>query len=110
MIKFGQLFVSGGVWNGQQLVSPEWSRASVERHVVLDWPLTTGYGYQWWIDNFTYKGQAIESWSTRGFGGQDIFCVPSLNLVVAFTGQNYEAGELLPFSLMQDYILPSIDQ
>jgi CubicO group peptidase (beta-lactamase class C family) len=109
MIKFGQLFVSGGVWNGQQLVSSQWSRASVERQVILDWSLTTGYGFQWWIDNFTYKGQAIESWSTRGFGGQDIFCVPSLNLVVAFTGQNYEAGEFLPFTLMQDYILPSID-
>jgi CubicO group peptidase (beta-lactamase class C family) len=109
MIKFGQLFVSGGVWNGQQLVSSQWSRASVQRQVILDWSLTTGYGFQWWIDNFTYKGQTIESWSTRGFGGQDIFCVPSLNLVVAFTGQNYEAGEFLPFSLMQDYILPSID-
>ena len=109
MIKFGQLFVSGGEWNGQQLVSPEWSSASVERYVVLDSTWTTGYGYQWWIDNFTYKGQAIESWSTRGFGGQDIFCVPSLNLVVAFTGQNYESGEARPFTLMQDYILPSID-
>jgi CubicO group peptidase (beta-lactamase class C family) len=109
MIKFGQLFVDGGVWNGQQIVSQEWFSASAERRVVLDTTWTTGYGYQWWIDNFTYKGQAIESWSTRGFGGQDIFCVPSLNLVVAFTGQNYESGEVRPFILMQDYILPSID-
>ena len=78
---------------------------------LLDLPVESDPG-----TTFTYNtaatiaiGQAIESWSTRGFGGQDIFSVPSLNLVVAFTGQNYESDELLPFSLMQDYILPSID-
>jgi CubicO group peptidase (beta-lactamase class C family) len=109
MIKFGQLFVCGGVWKGQQIVSPEWVSASVEKHVALDFSLATGYGYQWWIGDFTHKSQPVESWSTRGYGGQDIFCVPSLDLVVAFTGQNYEANEFLPFSLMQDYILPSID-
>jgi len=81
----------------------------VQSHVELGWSSTSGYGYQWWIDRFTYNGQSIESWSTRGFGGQDIFCVPSLNLVVAFTAQNYESNEFIPFTLMQDYILPSID-
>ncbi len=109
MIKLGQLFIDGGVWNGQQVLSPEWSAASVQSHVELGWSSTSGYGYQWWVDRFNYKGQPIESWSTRGFGGQDIFCVPSLNLVVAFTAQNYESNEFIPFTLMQDYILPSID-
>jgi CubicO group peptidase (beta-lactamase class C family) len=109
MIKFGQLFIDDGVWNGQQLVSSQWVATSIQPHAVLNWTLTTGYGYQWWLNRFTYNGQAIESWSTRGFGGQDIFCFPSLNLVVAFTAQNYESGEFLPFTLVQDYILPSIN-
>lgn len=109
MIKFGQLFIDDGIWNGQQVLSAEWSAASVQSHVELGWSSTSGYGYQWWIDRFTYNGQGIESWSTRGFGGQNIFCVPSLNLVVAFTAQNYESNEFIPFTLMQDYILPSID-
>ncbi len=109
MIKFGQLYISGGVWNGEQVISSAWSGVSVERHVILNWDLSSGYGYQWWLGGFTYRGQSIEAWSTRGFGGQDIFCIPSLNLVVAFTAQNYTSNEILPFSLMQDYILPSIN-
>ena len=109
MIKFGQLFVDNGLWNGQQIVSSEWVDASVEQHVVLDYSTSSGYGYQWWLGGLTHNGQSIEVWSTRGFGGQDIFCIPSLNLVVAFTGQNYDSGERLPFSLMQDFVLPSID-
>ena len=109
MIKFGQLFVDGGQWNGQQIISAGWIDASVAQHVILDFNLSSGYGYQWWLGRFTYDGQEIETWSTRGFGGQDIFCIPSLNLVVAFTSQNYESNEFLPMSLLQDYILPSIN-
>jgi len=108
MIKFGQLFLSGGVWNGQQIVSPAWIQASIQPRVDLNWALSSGYGYQWWLGRFTYQGQEIETWSTRGFGGQDIFCIPSLNLVVAFTAHNYESNELLPFELLQDHILPAI--
>lgn len=109
MIKLGQLFVGGGLWNGQQIVSSEWIDASVAQHVVLNYALSSGYGYQWWLGRFTYDGQDIEVWSTRGFGGQNIFCIPSLNLVVAFTAQNYESNEFLPMSLLQDFILPSIN-
>jgi len=109
MIKLGQLYLDGGVWNGQQIVSAAWIDASVQAHAALSYSLSTGYGYQWWLGGFTHNGQPIEVWSTRGFGGQDIFCVPSLNLVVAFTGQNYDAGEFLPFELMQDFILAAIN-
>ncbi len=109
MIKFGQLFISGGIWNGQQIISAAWVDASVQPHVDLNYQLSSGYGYQWWLGGFTYQGQTIEVWSTRGYGGQDIFCIPSLGLVVAFTGQNYDSGEFLPFELMQDYILPSVN-
>jgi CubicO group peptidase (beta-lactamase class C family) len=108
MIKFGQLFVDRGVWNGQRILSTEWVDTSVDEHVALDYNLSSGYGYQWWLGRFTYNGQDIEAWSTRGFGGQDIFCIPSLNLVVAFTAQNYESNEFLPMFLLQDYVLPSI--
>ena len=109
MIKFGQLFISGGIWNGQQIISAVWVDASVQPHVDLNYQLSSGYGYQWWLGGFTYQGQTIEVWSTRGYGGQDIFCIPSLGLVVAFTGQNYDSGEFLPFELMQNYILPAIN-
>ena len=109
MIKLGQLFINGGMWNGQKIISAAWVDASVQPHVDLNYQLSNGYGYQWWLGGFTYQDQAIEVWSTRGYGGQDIFCIPSLGFVVAFTGQNYGSGQFLPFELMQDYILPSVN-
>ena len=109
MAKFGQLFISDGQWNGQQIISSAWVTKSVERHVSLDWELTSGYGYQWWLDNFNFGSEAIDGWSTRGYGGQYIFCVPSLDLVVTFTGRNYGTSDSsTPFTLMQDFILRSL--
>ena len=98
----------GGVWQGQQVISAGWVDLSVQAQVPLDWNDVSGYGYQWWIDDFMVDGQSIRSYSTRGYGGQYIICVPDLRLVVAFTGHNYgepEAGQV--FDLMRDYILPS---
>lgn len=108
MAKFGQLFINDGVWQGQQVVSAQWVSRSVAPHVTLNWSFTSGYGFQWWVGEFGFEGSRIRSYSTRGYGGQYIFCVPDLGLVVAFTGQNYgepEAGQV--FDIMQDYIIPA---
>ena len=110
MAKFGQLFVDGGKWNGMQIISEDWVEASVQRHVSLSWNRTAGYGYQWWLDDFRFDGHPIASWSTRGYGGQYIFCVPELNLVVTFTGQNYgNDASQDPFFLVQNFILAAIE-
>lgn len=109
MAKFGQLFLDGGVWQGQRIISAEWVARSVERHVSLSWNDTSGYGYQWWLDDFVVNGRSVPSYSTRGFGGQYIFVVPSLNLVVAFTGRNYgTAAAGNPFDMMAFHIIPAM--
>ncbi len=113
MAKFGQLFIDDGVWQGQQLISPEWIAASVARHVdISSWATySEAYGYQWWIDDLDHKGQPVETWVTSGYGGQYIFCVPSLELVVAFTGHNYDngVGSANLYTMMEQYILAAID-
>lgn len=113
LIKFGELYLDGGTWQGQQLISPAWVADSILSRVDVSGAVTysEGYGYQWWIDEFTYQGQAVEAWTTSGFGGQYIFCVPSLDLVVAFTAHNYEdpQGIAYLYALMQQHILPAID-
>lgn len=106
MVKFGQLYIDDGVWNGEQVIDANWISQSVQPHSDFRDSVTSGYGYQWWIDDFEVDGQQIESYSTRGFGGQYIFCVPSLRLVVAFTGENYGTIDAdQTFWLMQNYIL-----
>ena len=63
------------------------------------------------IDDLDHKGQAVETWVTSGYGGQYIFCVPSLELVVAFTGHNYEngAGVRNLYTMMVNYVLEATD-
>jgi len=113
LAKFGQLFIDDGNWQGQQLISPAWIADSVVRRVDLSASFTysDGYGFQWWMNDFTHNGQDVEAYVTAGYGGQYMFCVPSLDLVVAFTGHNYNnsdgVGNL--FTMMQNFILPSIN-
>ncbi len=113
MAKFGQLYIDDGAWQGQQLISPGWIADSVVRRVdVSTWAtFSEAYGFQWWLDDLNHNGQAVETWVTSGYGGQYIFCVPSLDLVVAFTGHNYENGPGIAnlYTMMEAYILASID-
>jgi len=81
-IKIGQLFLHKGKWQDQQIVSEDWVKESVYRHVNLEGaPESLAYGYQWWLAK---KGQAsFETYSARGFGGQYLYIVPELDLVFA---------------------------
>jgi CubicO group peptidase (beta-lactamase class C family) len=113
MLKFGQLFVDEGVWRGQQLISPEWVAASVTRHVdVTSWATyVAAYGYQWWLGDFEHEGATTPAYVTAGYGGQYIFAFPDIDIVVAFTGQNYENGERVAnlYTIIDAYILRAID-
>lgn len=110
MAKFGQLFLDGGVWNGVRVVSEEWVNASIQQRVDLNSDGTVGYGYQWWMGQFTANGQAYNTYYADGFGGQYIFVFPDLNLVIAMTGSAYDDGQPEERSIrniLEQSILPS---
>lgn len=113
LAKFGQLYIDDGIWQGQQLISAGWIADSVDRRVdISSWATySEAYGFQWWLDDLLYQGQPLETWVTSGYGGQYIFAVPSLDLVVAFTGHNYNNGVGVGnlYSMMRYHILEAID-
>ena len=113
LAKFGQLYLNNGSWQGQQLISADYVAASVVRIVDVSSivSFSEGYGYQWWLGDFQKQGQPIDTWVTSGYGGQFTFVVPSFDLVVAFTGHNYDnvPGVLNLYTIMQEWILQSID-
>ncbi len=110
MLKFGQLYLNKGQWNGQQIISEAWINQSFEKHTVLE--NTTekdAYGYLWWHKTYDVKGLKIKSIEARGAGGQVIFVLPELNAVAAITSSNYRNGKYKnPEILMEKYILPAI--
>lgn len=87
--KLGALFVNEGVWNGLRVVPESWALATRERVHTQG---TGGYGYLWWKNSFTTASGPVEAVFSAGNGGNHVFIVPSLELVVAFTGSNYSTA------------------
>ncbi|MBN1304311.1 MAG: hypothetical protein JXA13_07735 [Anaerolineales bacterium] len=62
-----------------------------------------GYGYLWWIDNFG-------GYSAHGFGGQYIYVLPDLDMVVVITASLEDPDFPIPRELMEVFILPAVIQ
>jgi len=91
LAKIGFLFLKNGMWEGKQIVSPEWVKASVTpRMTVRDEGRSWKYGFQWWLQLYG-KSPDRYAWAARGFGGQGLRVVPELDLITVFTG-----WEILP--------------
>lgn len=109
MAKFGQMYLDGGIWMGQQVVPSDWVTLSTQEHVSEG---NIHYGYQWWLARFTVKDQVYESVYADGWGGQYIMLFPVLNSVVILTGHRYEDGMAEQTSvrgMLEDYILPFLE-
>ncbi len=110
MLKFGQLYLNKGVWKNRRVLSEEWVEKSFKDYLNLE--NTTdknGYGYLWWHNTYNFIGKKIKSIEARGAGGQYIFIIPELNVVVVITSGNYRNNKgQQPEKILENYILPSI--
>lgn len=106
MAKIGALYLNGGVWNGQRIVSAEWVAASTRAHATAPaW--FDGYGYQWWLHTYEAGGRAYRAFFAAGWGGQQIAVFPELDMVVVLTGGNY-AGETHVDDILTRHVLPAV--
>jgi CubicO group peptidase (beta-lactamase class C family) len=88
MLAFGELYLRNGMAKGQRVVSSDWIRTSMIPRGRSRWN-DREYGYGWWIREL--GGQpTFYAW---GYGGQFIFVVPSLELVVVTTSASTVATE-----------------
>lgn len=110
MIKFGALYLNKGSLNGVQIVSENWINHSFNNYRVLEnTEDKNGYGYLWWHNNYQVNGKSIKSIEARGAGGQYIFVLPELEIVVAITSGNYRNGKTQqPELILEKFILPGI--
>jgi len=105
MAKFGYLYLNNGNWKGEQIISQQWVKKSIEEFISIN--DTWKYGYKWWITNYDIEGNDYWSFGARGWGGQRIIVFPSLNMVLVFTGGNYIDYEPVD-EIIQGYILPAV--
>ena len=107
MARIGMLYLNDGRWQGTQIVPSEWVKASLEPHVESSF--TPGYGYQWWIMRFESPDNSMWVPSALGNGGQRIFIVRPLDMVVVVTAGNYNTGDvpLRGSKILTDYVFPA---
>jgi CubicO group peptidase (beta-lactamase class C family) len=96
MARFGYLYVNGGHWDGEQIVSERWVRDSITAH-------TPGYGYQWWLRDVN----GVFCFSAVGQGGQHIFCVPQHDLVVVVVSKMGSRWQDR-WVLLEEYVIPAV--
>ncbi len=81
--KFGQLFLQGGGWKGEQIVPEAWVKDSTINHAPNIHPVRgSGYGYQWWVP-MPQEGPSKGDFFAIGIYGQYIYVNPAMNIVIA---------------------------
>lgn len=98
MMKIGQLYLNGGLWDGKQILSSKWiddSTSEKSRWGELS------YGYLWWIVD--------DGYAALGDGGNIIFINPKKKIVVTI------ASRFMPrakdrIELIRKHIMPLFDR
>lgn len=108
-LKLGQLYLDEGMWDGRRIVSEQWVRESAASHASLN--VNDDYGYGWWRQSYEVQGRSIETYYASGNGGQLLFVVPELDLVVQINAGNYGDGRTrnqFRDQFMKESILPAV--
>jgi CubicO group peptidase (beta-lactamase class C family) len=88
MAAFGALYLQRGRVNGRQIVPAAWVDASFVPRGRSDWSEQL-FGYGWWMREMAGR-RVYYAW---GYGGQFIFIVPDLELVIVTTSLATPGGE-----------------
>src|SRR5262249_27733765 len=89
LLRIGAMMLDHGRWQGRQIVPAEWVAESTRPHIATGRGAGTGYGYFWWTGDVDWQEKKL-SWSAAvGNGGQRLFLVPALDLVVVMTAGAY---------------------
>ncbi len=88
LARFGMLYLQGGIWDGERLISEDWIEFS-----STPAPATVGkggqYGGQWWLVPEGRTDVPSDAYSTNGNRGQYTVVVPSHNVVIVRRGLDY---------------------
>jgi CubicO group peptidase (beta-lactamase class C family) len=108
MLKLGILIENRGKWNGNRIVSESWINAAVAHQSRID---DSDYGlgiwHRWYRVQTAMGDQRVDTIMLSGNGGQKVFLVPSLDLIVVSTGSAFFVESPLN-EMMARILLPSL--
>ncbi len=104
MAKLGYLMLNEGRWAGKQIIPADWVAASMQQYIKTDVEfMEEEYGYQWYTKYFA--GHKVHS--AEGLGGNFLFVVPELDLVVVFTGGLTGREMAIPYRFLEEAVIPA---
>ncbi|HEV2510360.1 serine hydrolase [Bosea sp. (in: a-proteobacteria)] len=115
LARIGMMMLNGGQVNGRSVVPAEWLARCVTPFVSAD--ELRRYGYQWFVLDIAFgkpKGWAVgrleRMWMAQGEGGQRLFVIPALDLVIAVTAGNYEREDqwMPPTRVLREIVLAQL--
>jgi hypothetical protein len=104
MAKIGYLWLNHGRWEGRQIVPTDWMQAATQAHAYPNFG-SGEYGYGFWV----YPKRNPPEYEALGRGGQRINVTPAKNVIVVFTGGQFEPGDIGTFigeAIKSDHPLP----
>lgn len=110
LLKLGQLYLDGGMWNDRRILSERWVRQSTMPHVRVD--EDTQYGYLWWLRRFGEGPRKLSSYLMQGNGGNKVAVFPDVRSVVVVTSTNYNAPGMHEMTdrILTEYVLPAMSE
>ncbi|MEM9029608.1 MAG: serine hydrolase [Pseudomonadota bacterium] len=109
LAKVGQCVIDGGRWQGRQLIPASWITESLSPQIGCHDRLFY-YGYHWWLGRSLVK-RADVAWAAGiGLGGQRLFVIPKLDMVVVITAGHYGDGlqSWLPLAVLNRFVLAAV--
>jgi len=111
IMKLGQLVLDEGKWDGEQVISKSWIKESTAlRLPISELNKQAGYGYQWWRGACTVDKKIFPVIFAAGYGGQVLYIIPDLNLVVLTLHHNPSEADLshsIAWSELEKMIIPA---
>jgi CubicO group peptidase (beta-lactamase class C family) len=109
-LKFGQLMLQDGRWNGRTILDAGWSEAATTARHDLGGKHIESYGYGWWLIDYELDGRRWKAFYAGGNGGNYIIDVPELDLAIVFFGSNYNQSvqHETKYDYVPEFILRSI--
>ena len=92
--KIGLMVLNQGQYDGQRIVSSTWIEESLKRRVDVSAiePNAIGYGYYWFYQEYEMDSKKLGVHFASGNGGNKIYIIPALDMVVSVMSTAYGQG------------------
>jgi CubicO group peptidase (beta-lactamase class C family) len=109
LAKIGQLILQRGSWNGTQVISSAWIDAATAPHIMGE--ALFFYGYQFWLGRSLVNGHEVEWTAAVGLGGQRLYVIPDLDMVVALNSGMYASDRQgrVALQVLDRYVMPAVE-